>query len=86
VGSTANSGEDVLAAIETLRAEPWADSDHILLLCLSTGRLAVTAASARNPPGVVGVINFDGGRDGLDADRQACNPNWLVEAMSGRTS
>lgn len=71
-----NSGDDVVAAIATLRTEPWIDPDHVLLLGLSTGGLAVTAADARNPPGVVGVINFDGGRHGLDVDGQACSPDF----------
>jgi dienelactone hydrolase len=69
-----NSGDDVIAAIATLRTEPWADPDHILLLGLSTGGLAVTAADARNPSGVLAVINFDGGRHAIRADGQACSP------------
>ena len=83
-----NSGDDVLATVATLQSETWVDPDRILLLGLSTGGLAVMAADARSPPGVVGVINFDGGRHGLNADGQACDSDRLVETVAalGRTA
>jgi len=82
------SAEDVIAAVTTLRTEPWVDADHVVLLGLSTGGLAVTAAAARNPAGVVGVLNFDGGRHGRSSPGQACNPDNLVDTLAdlGRTA
>jgi dienelactone hydrolase len=85
VGKTA--AEDVMAAAATLRAEPWADPDRVLLLGLSTGGFAVTAAAANNPPGVVGVMNFAGGSGSAGPDR-VCSADRLVAdaGIFGRTA
>ncbi|GEP54336.1 alpha/beta hydrolase family protein [Reyranella soli] len=82
------SAEDVLAAITSLRQEPWVDGDHVVLLGHSTGSLAVTAAAAENPAGVVAILNFDGGRHGRSGTGQACKPDSLVDAVAalGRTA
>ncbi|HXP02976.1 MAG TPA: CocE/NonD family hydrolase [Stellaceae bacterium] len=74
------SAEDVLGAAVALRAEPWAAPDRVVLLGQSTGGLAVTAAAATNPPGVVGILNFAGGR-GSDAPDHVCSDDRLVEAF-----
>ncbi len=71
------SAEDVAAAVARLRQEPWADPSRVLLLGLSTGGLAVTAAAAAGVPGVVGVLDFAGGR-GSSAPDTVCNPEDLV--------
>lgn len=73
-----HSADDVLAAITTLRFQRWADPGRILLLGLLTGGLAVLAAGADNPRGVIGIINFDGGRSGVTADGQSCGPHSLA--------
>jgi alpha-beta hydrolase superfamily lysophospholipase len=52
------SAEDVMAAVTSLRKESWVDPDHVVLLGHSTGGLAVTAAAAAKPPGVVGHPEF----------------------------
>jgi dienelactone hydrolase len=75
------SAEDVLAATARLRREPWVDPDRILLLGLSTGGAAVTAAAAAGVPGVVGVVDFAGGR-GSAAPDTVCNPDGLVQAFA----
>ena len=82
------SAEDVTASVSTLRTEPWADADRVVLLGLSTGGFAVTAAAASNPPGVVGVLNFDGGHRGGTSPDKVCNPDNLVATMTtlGRTA
>jgi dienelactone hydrolase len=82
------SAEDVIAAVISLRKEPWVDADHVILLGHSTGGLAVTAAAAENPAGVVGILNFDGGEHALSASGQACEPDNLVNTMAalGRTA
>nr|WP_283949717.1 alpha/beta hydrolase [Limobrevibacterium gyesilva] len=73
------SAEDVTGAAAALRQEPWADPDRVVLLGLSTGGFAVTAAGAANPPGVLGVIAFAGGR-GSAAPDQVCDAERLVQA------
>ncbi len=81
------SGEDVAAAVASLRAMSWVDPGRVLLLGVSTGGMAVTAAAAVNPPGVVGVIDFAGGR-GSPAPDQVCSPGRLADAFGafGRTA
>jgi dienelactone hydrolase len=74
------SAEDVVGAAEALRAEPWADPNRIVLLGHSTGGFAVTAAAATNPPGVVGVLNFAGGRGGGGPDH-VCGEERLMDAF-----
>jgi dienelactone hydrolase len=70
-----------------LRRQTWVDPGRVVLVGQSTGGFAVTAASARNPPGVLAVIDFAGGR-GSYAPDQVCSPDWLVRAMHvwGRTA
>jgi dienelactone hydrolase len=74
------SAEDVVGAAEALRAEPWTDPNRIVLLGHSTGGFAVTAAAATNPPGVVGVLNFAGGRGGGGPDH-VCGEERLMDAF-----
>jgi len=70
-----SAGEDVTGAIATLRHEAWTDPDRVLLLGVSTGGVAVTAAAAKNPAGVVGILNVAGGfRSDLP-----CGPDHLVK-------
>jgi dienelactone hydrolase len=76
------SAEDVIAAVASLRKEPWVDPDHIVLLGHSTGGLAVTAAGAEKPAGVVAILNFDGGRHGRSSPDQACNADNLVDTFA----
>jgi hypothetical protein len=77
-----------MAAVTSLRKESWVDPDHVVLLGHSTGGLAVTAAAAAKPPGVVGILNFDGGRHGRLGPNQFCDRNKLVDTMAalGRTA
>ena len=81
------AGEDVAGAVATLRREPRVDPDRILLLGLSAGGFAATAAAATNPAGVTGILNFAGGRGSLAPDH-SCSPDRLVEAVGvfGRTA
>lgn len=79
-GATRRSGEDVVAAIAALRTMPFVLSDKILLLGQSTGGFAVTAAAALNPAGVVGVLDFAGGR-GSSAPDTVCHPDGLARTM-----
>lgn len=81
------AAEDVSGAIAVLRGEPWVDPDRVLLLGHSTGGMAVTAAAATNPSGVVGILDFAGGHGGAGPDR-VCSPDHLVEdaGIFGRTA
>jgi dienelactone hydrolase len=75
------SAEDVTGAVAALRRESWVDPDRVILLGNSTGGMATVAAGAANPPGVVGVLNFAGGR-GAFKPGQVCSENRLVDAFA----
>ena len=77
--SRAAAGE-VLAALSVLRREPWVDPQRILLVGHSTGGVAVLAASATNPSGVVGVVSFAGG-NGSGRPDFVCQPDRLLDAL-----
>jgi dienelactone hydrolase len=74
------SADDVLGALDALRAQPWVDGEHVILLGKSTGGFAVLAAAARNPQGVVGVLDFAGGRGSSRPD-YVCRADQLVAAV-----
>jgi dienelactone hydrolase len=81
------AAEDVTGALATLRGEPWADPDRVLLLGHSTGGFAVTAAAANNPSGVVGILDFAGGHGSAGPD-WVCSPDHIVAdaGIFGRTA
>ena len=70
---------DVLAALAVLRKEPWVDTARVLLVGHSMGGFAVLAASATNPPGVLGIISF-AGAVGSPWPDYVCQPDRLIEA------
>jgi dienelactone hydrolase len=82
------AADDIVVAIAAARREPWVDPDHILLLGHSTGGLAVLAVAERNPVGVVGILNFDGGFRSMVKPGEACGSDRLVGTVLalGRTA
>ncbi len=70
---------DVLSALAVLRKEPWVDPDRVVLVGHSMGGFAVLAASAANPPGVLGIISF-AGAVGSPRPDYVCQPDRLIEA------
>ncbi len=52
------------AALQWIRAQPWADAKAVLLVGQSVGGMSTVAAGARALPGVVGYVNFAGGSGG----------------------
>jgi len=71
------AADDIVAAIAAVRNAPWVDPDHILLLGHSTGGLAALAVAERNPSGIVGVLNFDGGYHASARPGEPCGPDHL---------
>ncbi len=57
----ASDAAETLAVIEALRQRPDADLTRILAVGVSAGGGAALALAARNPPGLVGVVNLSGG-------------------------
>lgn len=74
--------DDIVAAIAAARREPWVDPDHVLLLGHSTGGLAVLAVGERNPAGVVGILNFDGGYHASAQPGEPCGSDRLVSTVA----
>jgi pimeloyl-ACP methyl ester carboxylesterase len=74
------TAKDVLAALEAVRGEPWADTKRVVLAGHSAGGFGSVAAASRPFDGLVGVINFAGGRGSM-APQQVCEEARLVDAM-----
>jgi dienelactone hydrolase len=73
------AGADVLSALSALQREPWVDRARVLLIGHSMGGFAVLAASASNPPGVLGTISF-AGAVGSPRPNHVCQPDSLIDA------
>jgi dienelactone hydrolase len=80
------SAQDLLQTISYLQSRPDVDPARVLLLGVSAGGFASIAAASLRPTGLVGVINFAGGRGSVSTDN-VCNPADLVAAYGsyGRT-
>ena len=77
--SAAAASEAVLATIQWLREQRWADAKRVVLVGASMGGLASIASAAKNPDGVVGYVNFSGGTGGNG--RRAPEHSCGLEAM-----
>ena len=75
------TARDMRAAVEAVRREPWADAGRVVLAGQSAGGFGSVAASATPFAGLVGVINFAGGRGSRGPD-DVCGEAKLVEAMA----
>jgi pimeloyl-ACP methyl ester carboxylesterase len=75
------SARDIRAAVEAVRHEPWADARHVVLAGQSAGGFGSVAASSMPLEGLVGVVNFAGGRGSMGPD-QVCGEPRLVAAMA----
>jgi dienelactone hydrolase len=81
------SARDVRAAVAELKRDPDVDGARVMLVGQSAGGWAVLAAASEPLDGLVGVINFAGGR-GSQQPGEVCNDARLVEAAAryGATS
>lgn len=80
VNAGLESARDIAAVLDHVRTLPYADAQRIVLLGKSAGGFGVLALSSLNPAGVVGAINFAGGRGSRGPD-QVCNEARLVDAF-----
>lgn len=61
----ANAADDVMVAYNYARELPYADRSHMILAGQSAGGMvSIFTAATRNPPGLVAVLSFAGGRGG----------------------
>ena len=79
--TAAAAARTVDATLAWLRAQPWADAHHVLLVGQSMGGLTTVAAGAHPVDGVVGYINFAGGGGGSPtlAPGHNCDPDQLTQ-------
>jgi dienelactone hydrolase len=73
----------MLATVEWVRKQPWADANRVVLAGTSMGGLAAIATAAKNPPGVVAYVNFAGGTggDGTRAPEHSCGSEAMESLM-----
>jgi dienelactone hydrolase len=74
------SAQDLAGAIPFLAKLPYVESDRILAVGVSAGGFASVALSSMNVPGLIGVINFAGGR-GSKGPNDVCDASSLSRAM-----
>jgi dienelactone hydrolase len=74
------TARDLRAAVDAVRAEPWADTSRIVLAGQSAGGFGSVAAASGEFKGVRAVINFAGGRGSQGPDN-VCHDARLVDAM-----
>lgn len=75
------TARDLRATVDAVRREPWADASRVVLAGQSAGGFGSVAASSTDFNGLVGVINFAGGRGSAGPD-QVCGEARLVDAMA----
>lgn len=75
----------VLAAVAYARKLPYVDASRWIVAGQSVGGLATIATVGRNPPGLLGGINFSGGTGGNPATSpgRPCSPDQLTNYWSG---
>jgi len=81
------AAKDLKAAIDYMKNKSYVDKTRIILLGQSTGGHSVTATGSLGIDGVIGVINFAGGR-GSYAPDLVRDENNLIASMAqyGKTS
>jgi dienelactone hydrolase len=77
------TAEDIRTAADFLRDRSDVRRDRVVLIGVSAGGWGSLAAASQNPPGVLAVINFAGGRGGHHPKVGNCAPQRLV-AAAGR--
>lgn len=75
------TARDLRAAVDAIRGARWADTARVVLAGQSAGGFGSVAAASGAFDGLVGVVNFAGGRGSL-APGEVCGEDQLVEAMA----
>jgi len=74
--------QDILAGVEWLRAQPFADPQRLMLVGFSAGGWASLGAASRNPEGLAAVINLAGGRGGFPMNGWPCAWTRMLDSAS----
>jgi dienelactone hydrolase len=80
------TAQDLIQAISYFQRQPYVDPSRVLLIGVSAGGFGSIATASLAPTGLVGVINFAGGRGSPGPD-VVCRPDDLISAYGiyGRT-
>lgn len=78
-GEGMETAQDLRAAIDAVSSEPSVDPSRVVLMGVSAGGWASIAAATRG--GVLGVVNFAGGRGSQGPDN-VCAEDHLISAAS----
>jgi dienelactone hydrolase len=79
------ASDQVLATVEFATKLPYVDTTRWIVAGISVGGLTSVTTVGRNPPGLLGGINFSGGTGG-DPDTQPgnpCSPNAIARYWGG---
>jgi dienelactone hydrolase len=78
------AAEDLLATLQFARKLPQVDPSRVILVGQSAGGFASLAAASMNPPGVVAVVNFSGGRGGNPSTHpgQPCGADMMADTIA----
>jgi len=81
------TARDIWAVIDFMSKQPFVDGGRVIVVGHSAGGFGSLALASLNPPGVVGVINFAGGRGSIGPER-VCSPENVRAAFYefGRSS
>lgn len=69
---------DLKAAVEFMRNQTYIDQKRIILMGQSTGGHSVIATGSLNLEGVIGVVNFAGGRGSYESDKVRDEDNLIA--------
>jgi len=83
-GVAQRTNRALLATLDWVRHQPWADSQRIVLEGQSVGGFATVSAASLRPAGVIGYINFSGGAGGSPdrAPGHSCDPDQMRDLMA----
>jgi dienelactone hydrolase len=85
-GAGLQGAADIKAALDYMRGQPYVVADRTIVVGQSAGGWATVAFSSLNPPGVLGMVNFAGGRGGHQKMPEGgignCAPDNLVKAAA----
>lgn len=74
---------DILPALDHLKARPDIDTQRIILAGHSAGGYSASYIASTNPPGVVGVVNFSGGRtDAVPSEAASALNRMMVSGFA----
>lgn len=81
LGAGVESARDISAAVRAVSDRPYIDRGRVLVVGQSAGGFAALALTKSPPPGVVGIVNFAGGRGHFVERNAVCEPEKLVAAV-----